>query len=211
MAETASSISALRLHIFDRIVNLKIVSANFITSAFDKGGWPKTGMPEIAFAGRSNVGKSSLMNLLLNRQKLVKTSSSPGKTRSINFFEINEKFILTDLPGYGFAKGDKSEIAKWKPMIEEYLSKRETLKALIHIVDVRREPNDLEVMLAEWVRHKNIPHILVANKADKLSKNKCAQSSAIIERILGAKPILSSTLSKQGRNEIWGAITPLLI
>ena len=189
---------------------MKIVSANFITSAFNKDGWPTTGLPEVAFAGRSNVGKSSLINLILNRQKLVKTSSSPGKTRSINFFTINDKFGLTDLPGYGFAKGNKAEIAKWRPMIEEYLSKRDSLKALVHIVDIRREPNDLEIMLAQWVRNEKIPHILVANKADKLSKNQGVQSAAVIERILGAKPILSSVLNKQGRNEIWGAITPLL-
>ena len=103
---------------------MKITSAEFLKSAFQKRDWPKTRKPETAFVGKSNVGKSSVINSLLSQKKLVKTSSSPGKTRSINFFEINNKFIFTDLPGYGFAKGDKKEVAGWKIMVEEYLTRR---------------------------------------------------------------------------------------
>ncbi len=190
---------------------MKIISATFLKSSFKKEQWAQATFPEIAFAGRSNVGKSSIINSLLNRQKLVKTSSTPGKTRSINFFEINQKFIFTDLPGYGFARGDKAEIKKWKPMVEEYLSQRETLKAIVHIVDVRRKPNEMEEMLLEWITGNKIPHILVASKADKLSKSAGVKSARTIEKLLGKKPLLYSSLKGTGKQELWGLIKPFLL
>lgn len=189
---------------------MKITSAVFVKSAFEKSSWPESPLPEIAFAGRSNVGKSSLINSLLARKKLVKTSSTPGKTRSVNFFAINEKFIFTDLPGYGYATGDRKETAGWKNMIEEYLIERINLKALVHIVDVRRKPDALEEMLADWTGHNNIERILVANKCDKLSKSRCAASAKEVEKTLGRKPLLFSVTAKLGRNELWKNIAGFL-
>jgi len=189
---------------------VKIVSANFLKSAVDREGWIKPHLPEIAFAGRSNSGKSSLINFIVGRKGLAKTSSTPGKTRLINFFEFNEKFIFTDLPGYGYASGDKKEVASWKPMIEEYLTERETLKGLVQIVDIRREPDDLEIMMKDWAAASNTPHIIVATKADKLSKSKVMQSARYIEKILGSMPVITSTLDRKGKNEVWKEITPLL-
>ena len=189
---------------------MKITSAKFITSSFTKSGWPKGSLPETAFAGRSNVGKSSLINSMLGRKGLVKTSSSPGKTRSINFFEINHKFIFTDLPGYGYAKGDKKEIKKWEVMVEKYLTERETLRAIVHIVDIRRKPDDLELMLAEWIKPSGVEHIVVANKCDKLSNSKCAAAAKEIEKLLGVKPILYSAVKGQGKRELWGVVRPYI-
>ena len=189
---------------------MKIVSAQFLTSGFKKSDWPKGKKPETAFVGKSNVGKSSIINSLLNQKKLVKTSSSPGKTRSINFFEINQKFIFTDLPGYGFAKGDKKEIAGWKRMVEEYLTQRTTLRALVHIVDIRRKPDDLELELVDWLRGAELEHIIVANKSDKLSNSQCGASAKVIEKLLGKKPILYSVLKGKGKKELWKTLMPFI-
>jgi GTP-binding protein len=176
-------------------------------SAAGRDGWTKPTLPEIAFAGRSNSGKSSLINFIIGRKGLAKTSSTPGKTRLINFFEFNGKFIFTDLPGYGFARGDKKEIASWKPMIEEYLTERETLKGLVQIVDIRRVPDKLELMLKDWAVQSGTPHIIVATKADKLSKSKVIESARNIEKTLGSKPVITSTLDRKGKNEVWKEIT----
>jgi GTP-binding protein len=189
---------------------MKIVSAGYVKSALRKSGWPESQLPEIAFAGRSNVGKSSLINSVLNRKKLVKTSSSPGKTRAVNFFLINQQFMFADLPGYGFAHGDKREVAGWKRMVEEYLTQRESLKGLVHIVDIRRKPDELEEMMAEWADHSGLRRILVANKCDKLSKSACFRSAKIIEEKLGVKPVLYSVLKGAGKKELWSAIAQLL-
>lgn len=191
---------------------MKIISAAFIKSATEKAGWPRTGQPEVAFAGRSNVGKSSLINNLLNRRGLVKTSAEPGKTRLVNFFLINEKFILTDLPGYGFARGDKDEVRRWKPMIEEYIGQREELRALVHIMDIRRIPDEdgMEGMMMEFALHADIPHILVANKSDKLSHSACLKSEREIEKALGKKPIIYSAKTGAGKEALWKELYPLL-
>jgi len=191
---------------------MKIISAAFIKSATEKAGWPRTGQPEVAFAGRSNVGKSSLINNLLNRRGLVKTSAEPGKTRLVNFFLINEKFILTDLPGYGFARGDKDEVRRWKPMIEEYIGQREELRALVHIMDIRRIPDEdgMEGMMMEFALHADIPHILVANKSDKLSHSACLKSAREIEKALGKKPIIYSAKTGAGKEALWKELYPLL-
>ena len=189
---------------------MKIVSAEFLTSAFKMPDWPKQTKPETAFVGKSNVGKSSVINSLLGQKRLVKISSSPGKTRSINFFEINKKFIFTDLPGYGFAKGDKKEIAGWKKMVEEYLTQRTTLRALVHIVDIRRKPNELELELVDWLKGADLEHVIVANKSDKLSNSKCAASAKEIEKLLGKKPILYSVLKGKGKKELWQTLMPFI-
>jgi len=189
---------------------MKITSAEFLKSAFKKQDWPRSNKPETAFVGKSNVGKSSVINSLLGQKRLVKTSSSPGKTRSINFFEINNKFIFTDLPGYGFAKGDKKEIAGWKGMIEEYLTQRTTLRALVHIVDIRRKPDDLELQLVDWLKGGELQHVIVANKCDKLSNAKCAASAKVIEKLLGKKPVLYSAVQGKGKKELWHMLKPFI-
>jgi len=189
---------------------MKITSAEFIKSAYKKHDWPRRKKPETAFVGKSNVGKSSLINSLLGEKRLVKTSSSPGKTRSINFFEINQKFIFTDLPGYGFARGDKKEIAGWKAMVEQYLTERTTLRALVHIIDIRRKPDELELNLVEWIKAGELQHVVVANKCDKLSNSKCAASAKVIEKLLGKKPILYSTLKGKGKKELWQTLRPFI-
>lgn len=189
---------------------MKIISAAFITSAVNKAGWPKEELPEVAFAGRSNVGKSSLMNSLLNRKGLVKTGKEPGKTRMVNFFLINGRWHFTDLPGYGFATGDKREVAGWKPMIEQYLMERKGLRALVHIVDIRREPDGMEQMMALFARRAGREHILVANKCDKLSNSACAKNARAIEKILGVKPLLCSAHTGKGGDTVWKELRRVL-
>lgn len=189
---------------------MKITSAKFLKSAFKKPDWPRSRKPETAFVGKSNVGKSSVINSLLSQKRLVKISSSPGKTRSINFFEINKKFIFTDLPGYGFAKGDKKEVAGWKVMVEQYLTQRTTVQALVHIVDIRRKPDELELQLVDWLKAGELQHVIVANKCDKLSNSKCAASAKVIEKLLGKKPILYSSVKGKGKKELWQALRPFI-
>jgi GTP-binding protein len=189
---------------------MKITSAEFLKSAYKKPDWPKSDKPETAFVGKSNVGKSSVINSLLGTKRLVKTSSAPGKTRSINFFEINKKFLFTDLPGYGYAKGDKKEISRWKVMIEQYLTERTALRSLVHIVDIRRKPDELELMLVEWLKPRRLQHVIIANKCDKLSNSKCAASAKEIEKLLGKKPILYSTVKGKGKKELWQILKPFV-
>ncbi|GJL79709.1 MAG: putative GTP-binding protein EngB [Nitrospinaceae bacterium] len=192
---------------------MKIISAEFLTGAVSPRQYPRASLPEFAFAGRSNVGKSSLLRSLLNRKKLVRTSSTPGKTQHINFFKVNEDLIFTDLPGYGFAKVPASVQKKWKKMIEQYLLKRESLTALIFIVDLRRDPTPLDLELKEWLEASEISYILVATKSDKLSaaeKKKQIQKikSAYVEEGSGDLIVYSSK-SNLGRKELWNHIMKL--
>ena len=151
---------------------MKILSAKFIKSIVDVNQVPEPGYPEIAFAGRSNVGKSSLINTLLNRKKLALTSSSPGKTRLINFFDVNESLYLVDLPGYGFAKVSKTERKNWKRMIELYITGSAHLKGIIHLIDCKVGPTQLDLEMIDWLHHLQKPVLIVATKADKISKSK---------------------------------------
>ena len=188
---------------------MKIKSAEFITSAVKPPQYPLPSLPEIAFAGRSNVGKSSLINTLVNRRHLVKTSSTPGRTQLINFFNINESFSFVDLPGYGYAKVPKAVEKKWGPMVETYLSIRETLKAVVLIMDIRRTPKEEEFNLIDWLNHYQIPTILVITKADKLKKSKQrGQTATIAESLeMGVEDlILFSAKTRQGRDAVWKAI-----
>ena len=192
---------------------MKIKSATFITSATKPSQYPPADLPEIAFAGRSNVGKSSLINTLVNRKHLVKTSSTPGRTQLINFFNINDSIGFVDLPGYGYARVPVSVRKKWGPMIETYLSKRETLKGIVVIMDIRRTPGTEESDLLHWLEHFNIDRILVITKADKLSKNKQIKQVNHIIRTLGVakdEVILFSAKTRLGRDSVWDAILALI-
>ncbi len=190
-----------------------IKSAKFVKSAAKLSQYPPAVLPEIAFAGRSNVGKSSLINILVNRKHLVKTSSTPGRTQLINFFVINETFSFVDLPGYGYARVPKSVKKNWGPMIETYFSTRETLKGVVLIMDIRRMPDQKELNLIDWFNHINIYSILILTKADKLSKTKQINQHLSIAKALSVDKkelILFSTKSRQGKDAVWYAIKKLL-
>ena len=192
---------------------MKIKSAKFVTSATKPAQYPPADLPEIAFAGRSNVGKSSLINTLVNRKHLVKTSSTPGRTQLINFFNINEAVGFVDLPGYGYARVPVSVRKKWGPMIETFLSQRESLKGIVVIMDVRRTPGTEELDLLHWLAHYNIACILVITKADKLSKNKQTKQVNTIIQALGVsrqEVILFSAKTSLGKDAVWEAILTLV-
>jgi len=191
---------------------MNIKSAEFVTSAAKPAQYPPVQYPEMAFAGRSNVGKSSLINTLVNRKHLVKTSSTPGRTQLINFFDINNTFTFVDLPGYGYAKVPAAVRKNWGPMIETYLSTRKTLKGVVVIMDIRRIPRQEEHDLIDWLKYFSIAGILVLTKTDKLSKPKrLKQHIAIAEALVVApdKLILFSAKSRQGKDAIWDAIISL--
>ncbi|RLC26348.1 MAG: YihA family ribosome biogenesis GTP-binding protein [Deltaproteobacteria bacterium] len=193
---------------------MKIKSAEFITSAVKPSQYPPAVLPEIAFAGRSNVGKSSLINTLLNRKRLVKTSSKPGHTQLINFFLVNEKFSFVDLPGYGYAKVPASIQKNWGPMIEIYLAYRKTLKGIVLIMDIRRIPGKYELDIMDWLFHYDIPAVLIMTKADKLSKTKQIKQHFLISKALSVDKnglILFSAKSRQGKDNVWDAVEKLLI
>jgi len=191
-----------------------IKSAEFVTSAVKTTQYPSEALPEIAFAGRSNVGKSSLINTLVNRKHLVKTSSTPGRTQLINFFDINKNLTFVDLPGYGYAKVPVAVQKKWGPMIETYLSTRQTLKGVVIIMDIRRLPREEEQNLILWLAHYSIASILVLTKTDKLSKTKLIkQQAAIVQALAVAKEdvILFSAKTRRGKDAVWDAILSLTI
>ena len=192
---------------------MHIKSADFITSATNPSQYPPANLPEIAFAGRSNVGKSSLINTLVNRKHLVKTSSTPGRTQLINFFNINDAMVFVDLPGYGYAKVPQSIRKKWGPMIETFLSNRETLKGVVVITDIRRTPGTEERDLIRWLDYYKIATIMVITKADKLSKNKQAKQQAAIAQALSVVKedlILFSAKTRLGKDAVWNAILSLI-
>ncbi len=192
---------------------MMVKSAEFITSAVKPDQYPETDLPEIAFAGRSNVGKSSLINTLLNRKRLVKTSSTPGRTQLINFFVINEAFHFVDLPGYGYAKVPPAIKKQWGPMVERYLSARKTLVGVVLLLDIRRTPKTEELDFMDWLDEYALPRVLVATKADKLSKAKQKQQADLIARKLGTDTdglFTFSAKSRQGLAELWEAIESLL-
>lgn len=183
---------------------MKITSAEFTKSAFEASHWTTGGLPEIAFLGRSNVGKSSLLNSLLQRRGLARTSNTPGRTQSINFFLINELFYFTDLPGYGYAKVSKTMRQDWGRMAEEYLAERDELVLSIQLVDARHAPTALDQQLHEWLVHHGKTHLVVATKTDKLSNNELKKSLEEKEKSLpGSKIIAYSSLTGKGRDEVW--------
>ena len=189
-----------------------IKNADFIKSAVKPSHFTEPEFPEIAFAGRSNVGKSSLINTLVNRKNLVKTSSRPGCTQLINFFIINQNLSFVDLPGYGYAKVSKKIRAQWGPMIQRYLNVRKNLTGVILLIDIRREPGKEEFELLQWLASRNIPSLTVLTKADKLSRQKQQKRLAVISKILGRQRediILFSAKSRQGKETILSEIESL--
>jgi GTP-binding protein len=190
---------------------LKINTSEFVTSAVDKKGYPKRVLSEIAIVGRSNVGKSSLINYMLNRKKLAKVSSTPGKTRQINYFIINDSFYLVDLPGYGYAKVSHSEQEKWQKFIEEYLVSNNNLKLLLQLVDIRHELKDSDKIMLDFLKSNNIPHVVVLTKSDKLKTNELLKQKAYYSNILQDVQIITSSSEKgTGKEQILAAITSYL-
>ena len=176
--------------------------------------YPDDTMPEIAFAGRSNVGKSSLLNLLTGRKSLARVSGSPGKTRTINFYKINDTFRIVDLPGYGYAKVSKSMSRDWGPMMEEYFQKRKGLKKVIQLVDIRHAPSAQDVQMYEYLKHYGLDGIVVATKADKVSRNELQKCIRVIRNTLELSPddlvIPVSALKRTGQDILLGEIEKLL-
>ncbi|NCO61475.1 MAG: YihA family ribosome biogenesis GTP-binding protein [Deltaproteobacteria bacterium CG_4_8_14_3_um_filter_51_11] len=190
------------------------MDASFILSAVNEGQYPEPSLPEIAFAGRSNVGKSSLINTLVNRKNLAKTSSQPGRTRLINFFAVDGRIVLVDLPGYGFARVPPAEKAAWKVMIENYLRLRVNLKGVVVILDIRRDISQMDTDLMSWLDHYALPQIHVLTKTDKISRNEASKRLATISRQLAShgikiKPALFSSKTRMGKEELWRAILDL--
>jgi len=196
------------------LLNTMIIrSAKFICSAVTPGQYPPDDLPEVAFAGRSNVGKSSLINKILNRKKLVRTSKTPGRTQLLNFFEINELWRFVDLPGYGYAKVPAEVQKRWRPMVESYLTTRVNLRGMVWLLDIRREVSKEDLQLWDWLQAKQVEVIIVVTKADKLSKNKRNKQAASIARSLGREAqelIQFSATSGEGKDEIWQALQQLL-
>ncbi|MBK9215754.1 MAG: YihA family ribosome biogenesis GTP-binding protein [Chloracidobacterium sp.] len=190
---------------------MKITSAEFVYSAFERSHWRHDGRPEIAFLGRSNVGKSSLINSLLQRKGLARTSNTPGRTQSINFFLINSEFYFADLPGYGYAKVSKTMRSDWGNMAEEYLAERDELRLCVQLIDSRHKPTALDLQLNEWLCHYHKPHLVVATKADKLSNNELRHSLAEAGKVLkGVKIIAYSSQTGRGRDDVWAELQAAL-
>lgn len=177
---------------------------------------PETKLPEIAFAGKSNVGKSSLINALINRKSLARTSSQPGKTQTINFYNVNKELYFVDLPGYGYAKVSKEEQAKWGALIEKYLQTSKQLKAVFLLIDIRHEVKAHDKEMYDWIRYNGYDPVIIATKADKISRNQMAKQMKVIREGLGVAKASDitilpfSALTKQGRDEIWDVITNIL-
>lgn len=189
---------------------MKIRSCDFVISCVWKDQYPDEGLPDVAFAGRSNVGKSSIINMLLNRRKMAKTSSRPGKTQTINYFRINKEFFLVDLPGYGYARVSKSNKAQWGKIIERYLTSREELVEVVLLVDIRHKPTEQDVQMYEWIKHYGFKGLVVATKFDKIKRSQKDKQVKLIRNTLGMekgeKIIVTSSQDRTGKKELWDAI-----
>lgn len=185
-------------------------NAEILLSAANKSHYPEDEIPEIALAGRSNVGKSSFINTLLNRKNLARTSGKPGKTQLLNFFNIDNQLRFVDVPGYGYAKVSKTERAKWGRMIEEYLTTRENLRAVVSLVDFRHEPSADDVQMYEFLKYYEIPVIVVATKADKIPRSKWNKHESVIKKRLDFDKnddfLIFSSVNKDGLDAAWDAI-----
>lgn len=188
---------------------MKIRSAKFLVSAVSPDQYPPVDLPEVAFVGRSNVGKSSLINRLVNRKNLVRTSKTPGCTQMLNFFEINHRWRFVDLPGYGYARVPVAVRKQWRPMVETYLLGRDNLRGIVFILDARRLPSPDDLTLWYWLQSRALPVILVVTKVDKLSRNKRAKQASRIAGALGCTRedlIAFSATTGEGCSELWKAV-----
>jgi GTP-binding protein len=189
---------------------VKISNVEMVISAVKSEQYPAGNLPEFALAGRSNVGKSSFINKMINRKNFARTSSKPGKTQTLNFYRINEAFYFVDVPGYGFAKVSKKEREAWGKMIETYFTTREQLKAVLLIIDLRHSPTNDDVMMYEFLKHYEIPTIVIATKADKIPRGKWQQHAKVIKEKLsiveGDELIIFSAETGQGKDEAWASL-----
>jgi GTP-binding protein len=195
---------------WQEVKRMIIKRCDFVTSAAQHGQYPESDLPEVAFVGRSNVGKSSLINSMLNRKSLVKVSSKPGKTRLINFFLVNEELMLVDLPGYGYAAVSQAEKQKWGKMIEDFLTTREVLKSVVLLVDIRHKPTGDDKLMYDFIKFYRGKVIVVATKWDKITKNAFRKNMDIIRNTLNLDQsdvlVPYSSETHQGREELWDII-----
>lgn len=193
---------------------MKIKSLNLETVCGVTSKLPVNTLPEVAFAGKSNVGKSSLINALMNRKSYARTSSQPGKTQTINFYNVNEEIYFVDLPGYGYAKASKTEVEKWGKMIEKYLHTSKQLKCVFLLIDIRHEPGANDRTMYDWVVSNGFTPVIIATKLDKINRSQIAKQIKLIRTTLGAGSDITvvpfSALSKQGRDEIYEIIDKIL-
>jgi len=189
---------------------MKVTNAEIVISAVKPEQYPNSSLPEFALAGRSNVGKSSFINKMINRKNLARTSSKPGKTQTLNFFLINESLYFVDVPGYGFAKVSKKEREAWGRMIETYLTTRKQLRAVVLIVDLRHPPTNDDVMMYEFLKHYEIPAVIIATKADKIPKGKWQKHLKVVRetlKVVESDPvIIFSSETGQGKDEAWAVL-----
>lgn len=193
---------------------MKFHSAEFVTSVGFLKQLPRDGSPEIAFAGRSNVGKSSLLNKLFNRKSLAKISGTPGKTRTLNFYRVNDAHYFVDLPGYGYAKRSQKERDQWGQLIEGYVKDRDALVGFVHLIDARHDPTDNDLQMLDWLAHANKPFVVVATKADKLSGNKLKKRLDMTRQMLalhrGFDVVPFSAVTGRGKDDVWRWIGEVL-
>lgn len=193
---------------------MKVNQAEFVISAVGPNQYPDDALPEIALAGRSNVGKSSLINRMINRKNLARTSSTPGKTQHLNYYRINEELYFVDFPGYGYAKVSKTQRQAWGGMIERYLLERETLKLVMLIIDLRHPPSKDDELMYDWLKHHDLPVCVVATKADKIPKSRWQKHMKIIREALvmraGDGLMLFSSEAGLGRDELWEQINSFI-
>lgn len=188
---------------------MQVKNVTFLKSAGAEGAWPAHDWPEVAFAGRSNCGKSSLVNTLVGRKRLARVSRTPGRTQLVNFFQVDERLVLVDLPGYGFAQVPLEVRAAWGPMVERYLRERERLRALVLLLDSRRDPGDEEQRLCEWCALRGLPVVHVATKTDKLAVSKRKpriRRHAAAFGVRASDVVAFSSLTRDGRDELWARL-----
>jgi GTP-binding protein len=193
---------------------VKVNTAEIVISAVGPKQYPEGNLPEIALAGRSNVGKSSFINKMIHRKNLARTSSKPGKTQTLNFYILNESFYFVDVPGYGFAKVSKTEREAWGKMIEQYLVERKQLKAVVQLVDLRHPPSKDDCLMYDWLKHHELPVIVVATKSDKIPKGKWDKHKKVVKETLNMDPsdkiVLFSSETGHGKDEAWGVLNSYL-
>lgn len=193
---------------------MKVNQVELVISAVSKKQYPNEQIPEIALAGRSNVGKSSFINKLIQRKSLARTSSKPGKTQTLNFYKVNEMFYFVDVPGYGYAKVSKKEREAWGKMMEEYFTERETLKMTVMIVDIRHDPSEGDIKMYDFLKHQGLPVTVVATKLDKIKRGQRAKQlkrvADVLELESGDTVIPFSSETGEGKDQAWGAIRSYL-